>query len=776
MIASLHKFFFSLSFRTHLVLIVLLLSLPAIALISYSGYQQRRDSLNDGITDAKMLVHSILTEQYNMTGDAEQLVTTLAQLSDVKEHRVAATNAILYGIIKLSHQYSNIVICDRSGGIWASALPYTGKLSLIDNRSFQDALKTGGFSSGEYGVGRISGRPNLAFGYPIKNAGGKIDGVILASIDFGFLNDLLVESGLPKGSTFTITDHQGVIVYRNLNAGEVIGTKLKEDIFRQMVQGPGEVSFLDIGRTQDEMITSYGKLRLRGEKSPYLYVQAGIPMHETMVKARRAQWINIAVLSPVLLVAILLAALLSKFCFVNRIQRLQHAAQRLAQGELTIRVSESVTDGGIGGGELGELGRSFDEMARKLTAREFALVRSEAELEDLYNNAPCGYHSLDANGVFVRVNDTELNWLGFTREAVIGRMRFADLVSEQGLQRFEQSFVLLKERGWVNDLEYDLIRRDGTIMPVLLNATTVCAPDGSFIMSRSTIYDITERKQVERELSELNRSLSFRVEEETGRRLQHERLLARHARLAAIGEMIGAIAHQWRQPLATLGATIQSLRMAWERGALSASFLEKAEADAQKQLYYMSDTIEDFRNFFSPEKVVENFDIRERLQEVSLLVSAQFANSGVQLEILDEAPGLPLRIKGYQNEFKQSVLNLVSNAFDAIVVKKTQQNLEGRDDGEPGRVVISMFQSSKGVTIEVRDNGCGIAREIADKVYEPYYTSKPQGKGTGIGLYMSKLIIEESMGGTLAFSSLENGTVFTVVLPPSEIGKEETDG
>ena len=768
---SLYKFFFSLSFRTHLVLMVLLPSLPAIALISYSGFQQRRDALNDGISEAKMLVHSILTEQYNMTGDAEQLATTLAQLSDVKGHRVAATDAILSGVMKLSRQYSNIVISDRSGNIWASALPFTRKFSVRDNRCFENAVKTGYFSSGGYGVGRISGRPNLSFGYPILTAAGQVDGVILASVDFGYLNDLLIETGLPKGSTFTLIDHQGMVIYRNLKSGEAVGTRLDEGVFRQMERGGNEVSLLDPGRTRDPTIATYGKLRLRGESDPYLYVKAGIPLQETMTKATRAQVINIAVLSPVLLVAVFLAFLLGKFCFVNRIRRLQEASQRLARGDLSTRVAE-----GIGGGELGALGCSFDEMAGQLAARELALVKSEAELDDLYNNAPCGYHSLDAEGRFVRVNDTELNWLGYPRAQVIGKLKFAELVSADGAAHFEQSFLLLKERGWVQHLEYDLVRRDGTVMPVLLNATAIRDPDGAFVMSRSTIYDITERKRVEQELSELNQSLTNRVEQETGRRLQQERLLARHARLAAIGEMIGAIAHQWRQPLATLGATIQSLRMAWERRVLSAAFLERAEADAQKQLYYMSDTIEDFRNFFSPEKVAETFDVKERIQEVSLLVAAQFANSGVCLELLDQAPGLPLRIKGYQNEFKQSVLNLVSNAFDAILAKRAQSGTAGGCAPEPGLVAISLSRTGDCVLIEVRDNGCGIPGDIADKLYEPYFTSKPEGKGTGIGLYMAKLIIEESMGGTLAFTSLAEGTVFTISLPRNDEQEDANHG
>jgi C4-dicarboxylate-specific signal transduction histidine kinase len=143
-------------------------------------------------------------------------------------------------------------------------------------------------------------------------------------------------------------------------------------------------------------------------------------------------------------------------------------------------------------------------------------------------------------------------------------------------------------------------------------------------------------RRSERELQDLNKELLDRIEQETERRLKHERILARHDRLAAIGEMIGAIAHQWRQPLATLGATITSIRMAWEEKCIDDEFLKNAESDAQMQLEYMSDTIEDFRNFFSPEKMIERFDLKEKVGEAVLLASPQFAESGVSLEILDK--------------------------------------------------------------------------------------------------------------------------------------------
>ena len=141
---------------------------------------------------------------------------------------------------------------------------------------------------------------------------------------------------------------------------------------------------------------------------------------------------------------------------------------------------------------------------------EEALQRSADEIRDLYNHAPCGYHSLDKDGVFVRINDTELEWLGYAREDVIGKVKFPDLLAPRSLSTFEAEFPRLKTEGAVRDIEFDLVRKDGTILPVLISATAITDPDGNYLMSRSMVYDMTERKRSEEALrlaSAYNRSL-----------------------------------------------------------------------------------------------------------------------------------------------------------------------------------------------------------------------------------------------------------------------------
>ncbi len=142
----------------------------------------------------------------------------------------------------------------------------------------------------------------------------------------------------------------------------------------------------------------------------------------------------------------------------------------------------------------------LDVTAQQLAQNE--LRESARQIEDLYNHAPCGYHSLDKNGIIVQINDTELQWLGYAREEVTGKKNFVDMLAPASQQLFRSNYSGFKARGFVHDLEYELIRKDGTTFHVSLSATAIYDPAGEYLMSRSTLFDITERKLVEKKLEE----------------------------------------------------------------------------------------------------------------------------------------------------------------------------------------------------------------------------------------------------------------------------------
>ncbi|MBI3395737.1 MAG: PAS domain S-box protein, partial [Spirochaetia bacterium] len=130
------------------------------------------------------------------------------------------------------------------------------------------------------------------------------------------------------------------------------------------------------------------------------------------------------------------------------------------------------------------------------------LSQALKDVRDLYDNAPCGYHSVDADGWFLEINDTELRWLGYKREEVIGKLKISDLLTPKSLEVFATKFPELKKRGMVRDIEVELRKKNGSTLPAVLNSTAIYADDGSFVRSRATMFDITERKRAERKLEE----------------------------------------------------------------------------------------------------------------------------------------------------------------------------------------------------------------------------------------------------------------------------------
>ncbi len=267
--------------------------------------------------------------------------------------------------------------------------------------------------------------------------------------------------------------------------------------------------------------------------------------------------------------------------------------------------------------------------------------------------------------------------------------------------------------------------------------------------------DITARKELERQLArkqelleELNSSLELRVNEAVAELRAKDQLLITQGRQAAMGEMIGNIAHQWRQPLNALGLVLSNLRDASRFGDLDAAGVEQAVADGNRLVQKMSSTINDFRDFFKPEKERQAFSALAQIRETVALLDASFRNDGIALVI--EAPA-DVALFGYSNEYSQVLLNLLANAKQAIT---------GSGAAE-GRVIVRLEVRGALGCLTVRDTGGGIPEAILDKIFEPYFSTKDSG--SGIGLYMSRQIVEQSLGGRLTARNVEGGAEMTVL-------------
>ncbi len=275
---------------------------------------------------------------------------------------------------------------------------------------------------------------------------------------------------------------------------------------------------------------------------------------------------------------------------------------------------------------------------------------------------------------------------------------------------------------------------------------------------RRRIQHILKRRKAEDELVELNRSLEVKVNTEIKKRLDQETVLIQQSKMAAMGEMIAAIAHQWRQPLNALGVTIQNIKDAYRFKEVDEKFIDRVVSDSFHQIKFMSDTIDNFRNFFQHTKEKTAFDTCKAIKEVNSIMSAQLAFHGIKVKV-DTNTTDNLTFKGYLNEFMQVLLNIITNAMDAIL----EARKKGRLGKKEGDIVISNYRKDKRIVIEVNDNGGGIDEKILERIFEPYFTTKKH-KGTGIGLYMSKIIIENNMKGKLYAKNTGQGARLIIEL------------
>jgi len=311
--------------------------------------------------------------------------------------------------------------------------------------------------------------------------------------------------------------------------------------------------------------------------------------------------------------------------------------------------------------------------------------------------------------------------------------------------------------------------------PVYTNEHRVKCKDGSYrwILDRGVVVardkngnpsrmvgshtDISAQKNAEEELKRVNKHLSALVEEETAKRIEKDKLLIQQSKLATMGEMIGAIGHQWRQPLNSLGLMIQDTVFAHKYGEMDEEYLAKFKESAMETIQSMSKTIDDFKNFFSPNKQAEQFFIEDAVAQTLKILNAQLKNNSI--ETLFDANSLDKHsYTCYKNELNQVILNILANAKDALIERKPQKRF----------IKIDISSANNGCEIIIEDSAGGIPQEIMDKIFNPYFTTKEEGKGTGIGLYMSKDITEEHLGGKIYVQNTENGAKFTIWLPHKE--------
>jgi len=277
----------------------------------------------------------------------------------------------------------------------------------------------------------------------------------------------------------------------------------------------------------------------------------------------------------------------------------------------------------------------------------------------------------------------------------------------------------------------------------------------------------TDLTNIKNELENSNLNLEHKVAEETAKRLENERLLMQQSKLAAMGDMIGAIAHQWRQPLTAVAMYIQDIEDAYDSNSLDKTHLRLTVDKSMAIIKQMSGTIDDFSNFFKPDKSTACFHVNKVIIEAVAMFLPQMNSHGIIFSCITDSKEhflsgesaedlstecAPVYIEGYPNEFKHVVINLIKNSLDAI--SETKPELK--------KISVEITVDQEGCcVIKFADTAGGIAKEIVPRIFEPYFSTKQEGQGVGIGLYMSRQIIN-NMNGKIWFENTNDGAAFYI--------------
>jgi len=426
----------------------------------------------------------------------------------------------------------------------------------------------------------------------------------------------------------------------------------------------------------------------------------------------------------------------------------------------------------------------IEEFEHTLAKKTQELKKQKAAFEELFEKSSDGILILEDNH-FIQCNQTIVDMLGYDSKEEILQLHPADLSPDfqpDGQRSLEKSQIMIQlamQKG-SHSFEWKHTHASGDDLWVEVTLTPIS------LAERDVVYvtwrDISQRKEMEskiqnytalleasnRELEELTETLEERVYRELEKNASQQKQLFAQSRLAQMGEMLSMIAHQWRQPLGAISTTASNLKLKLEldifdlstpEGIEEASqyFSEKLE-NIENFVQNLTTTIDDFRNFYKPNKQSVLVHIKDPFEKALKIIEASFLSDGI--EIIKEHKSQK-EIHLYQNEIMQVILNILKNSQDNFREQRTK---------EP-KIYLSCQDTKDGINIQICDNGGGIHHSIIDKVFDPYFSTKHEKNGTGLGLYMSKIIIDEHHNGHLSVKNKDDGVCFKISIVDGELNE-----
>jgi PAS domain S-box-containing protein len=489
--------FNAMSIRNQIIVLIVLMTLLPMAIIVYTAVKQEQHDSDEAIEMTRSVTKQILNDQKVLLAGAEQLAATVSALPIVKQRDAASVNSLLAELVKANTQISNIIIIDRTGALWASAIPVSNSMYFGDRRYFKEVLRSGKISSGEFGIGKILHFPLLNFGYPIKDSSGDVTDVMAIVFALDRYSQLYSADYASPVSSILLADHKGTILFSSVDP-TLAGRQDRPDLFNRMFSGPTEGTFEAEGYHGVKRIFSYQKLWLQGEKTPYMYIRTGLNTEHVLAKARKDLMLGIGALLPAMLIMLGVAIWFCKRSILDKISILLTVTQRIAGGDLNARVPDPVS-----GGEIDKLGVAFNDMAQRLQTADIAQRKSEKKYRELVENAASIILKVDMHGNINFFNEYAERFFGFSEAEIFGRNVIGTIVPETettGRVMTEVIKTIFANPDAHTHVINENIRKNGERVWISWNNHAIREIDGSEAGILSIGQDITERKRIEREL------------------------------------------------------------------------------------------------------------------------------------------------------------------------------------------------------------------------------------------------------------------------------------
>lgn len=388
------------------------------------------------------------------------------------------------------------------------------------------------------------------------------------------------------------------------------------------------------------------------------------------------------------------------------------------------------------------------------------LKQSEEKFRTLFDIAPVLLDSFDKDGKVVLWNKECEKVFGWSFDEITKVKKPLDLFYTDPLVQ-KEIFEAFNDSSENIYKEWHPLTKDGK--QIITRWANIKLPNNELIHIG---YDITQQRKNEKiveektlelkiakqQLEELNSSLENRIESEINKNTKQQIILMHQSKLAQMGEMIENIVHQWRQPLAQINSLVLLIDMELNKNKFTNSILENKLGEIEVLTAYMSKTIDDFKNFFSPNKQKNIFEIENAIQKALDIVRGVVHLYHIKTTI---NIGKDLKCYSYLEELQQVILTILNNAIEALILKKIPSC----------EISIDVYKQDNNIVINIQDNALGINIKHLDKIFEPYFTTKRKAQGTGLGLYMAKMIIENGLLGTLNVENKLNGACFTIKIP-----------